>query len=145
MSFLGLSAFVDFVDFVSVFAVAGLAVLVDGGLALLGGGELKAGAEHIDTGDTEAAVGAHTVTDSGGLGVEGGLLHHVARQLNAVGLAPIAAVVGEGLGEPLGDVVVVVVAGQGNLTIGKIPQKLGQMIHQRLPIGGLEGKKISKK
>ena len=118
---------------------AGFAVLVDGGLALLGGGELETGAEHINTRDAEAAVGAHTVTDSGGLGVEGRLLHHVARQLDAVGLAPVAAVVGEGLGEPFGDVIVVVVAGQGDLTVRQIPQKLGQMIHQRLPIGGLEG------
>ena len=118
---------------------AGTAVLVDSRLALLGGGELKAGAEHINTGDAEASVGAHTVADGGGLGVEGGLLHHVARQLDAVSLAPIAAVVGEGLGESLGDVIVVVVAGQGDLTVGKIPQKLGQVVYQRLPVGGLEG------
>ena len=117
----------------------GTAVLVDGRLALLGGGELEAGAEHIDTGDAEAAIGAHAVTDSGGLGVEGRLLHHVTRQLDAVSLAPVAAGIGKGDGEALGDVVVVVVAGQGDLPIRQIPQKLGEMLYERIPVGGYEG------
>ena len=63
----------------------------------------------------------------------------MTRQLNTVSLAPIAAGVGKGGGKALGNVVVVVVAGQGDLAVRQIPQKLGEVLHKGIAVGGGEG------
>ena len=118
---------------------AGLAVLVHGGLALLGGGELKGSAKHIDTGNAKAAVGAHAIADRGGLRVQRRLFHHVAGQRNAVCLAPVTAGVGKCLGKAVTNVIVIVVTGRGDRATGEIPKQLGQVVDQRVTVSRLEG------
>ena len=118
---------------------AAAAVLMHGALSLLGGGQLEPGAEHVDARQLEAAIGAHRLAQRRRLAAQRGFLHHVAREHQAVLAAPAAAGVGEGLGEALGDVVVVMIAHDGDLSVRQLPQQLRQMVDQLLAIGRAEG------
>ena len=117
----------------------GSAVLVNGGLALLGGGELKPRAKHIDAGNAEGTVRAHTVAERTGLGVERRLLHHMTRQGDAVLVAPLAASVGKGFCKARGNVIVIAVTRERRLAIGQIPKQLGQMLDKRFTVCRLVG------
>ena len=105
---------------------AGFAVLVDGGLALLGGGELKAGAEHINAGQTEAAVGAHGLAESGGLALQSRFFHHMTCEHQTMLFAPVTALVSKCLGKALTNVVMIMVTNCGNLSVREFPQQLWQ-------------------
>ena len=113
--------------------------LVDCGLGLFGGGIFKAVAEHIDTGHLEAPVSPHGFAQSGSLAAEGRLLHHMAGKHQAVILAPFPAVIRKGLGKPLRNVVMVVVADDRYLPIRQFPKQLRQIFHQIFPVSRPEG------
>ena len=118
---------------------ARIAELMHRGGRLLGGGELAMVAQHIDAGQLEAAVGTHGLAQSGGLRFERRLLHHVAGQHDAVFAAPAAHGVREGGGKALGDVIVIVIARDGDPALRQLPDQLGQFVQQILAIRGLIG------
>ena len=110
------------------------AVLVNGRLALLCRCKFTAVAKHINTGQAEAPVRAHTVADCRILAFERGLLHHMTREHYSVFLTPAADIVCKGNSKTLGNVVVIAVACHGNLTVGKLPEKLGQFFKKLLAV-----------
>ena len=118
---------------------ARIAELMHRGGRLLGSGELAVVAQHVDAGQLEAAVGAHGLAQGGGLRFERRLLHHVAGQHDAVFAAPAAHGVRKGGGEALGDVIVIVIARDGDFALGQLPDQLGQLVQQILAIRGLIG------
>ena len=60
-------------------------------------------------------------------------------QRNAVRVTPITAGVGKRFSKAVGNVVVIVVTRQRDLAVRQIPQKLGQVIDQRITVCCLEG------
>ena len=104
------------------------AVLMHCRLTLFCGCKLTAVAEHINTRNTKTAVRTHTITDCGILTLERRLFHHMTGEHNAVFVAPAADIVGKSLCKTLCNMVVVMVACDRNLTVGKLPEKLRQFI-----------------
>ena len=117
----------------------GAAILMHRALGLLGSGELPAAAEHVDARQLKAAIGAHGLAQRRRLAFQGGFLHHVARQHQAVLLTPAAAGIGEGLCEALGNMVVIMIPDQRNLSLRQLPEQLRQMLQQLLSVGRPEG------
>ena len=115
-----------------------LAVLVDGGLTLLGCGQLDQVAQHVNAGQTEPTVGPHGLTDGAGLGVELRFCQHMTGEGQVVLPAPLAALLGEGIGEAVTDMVMIEVTGAGRLTV-QIPEQLGEVGNKVIPVGRLEG------
>ena len=108
-------------------------------LRLLGGGVLALIAQHVDAGQAEGAVGAHRVAQHRGLRHQRGLLQHVAGEHDAVVAAPGAAGVRKRRREPLGKMVVVVVARHGHASAGQLPVQLGQAVQQIAAVGRAVG------
>ena len=99
-------------------------VLVNSGLCLLCGGQLDAVAEHINARQTELAVGAHCLTECGGLGKQRRFFHHVTGHVDAVIDTPLTAVVGKGFREAVADMVMIMVARNGDFAVRQIPEQL---------------------
>ena len=111
-------------------------VLVHRRLRLLCGGVFQTTAEHINAGNMESPIGAHSLAQRRRLRLQGGLLHHVTGQRHAVFFAPIAALICKGGGKQLCHQVVVVVTGEGNLPLRQIPQQLRQLIEEIVAVFG---------
>ena len=110
-------------------------ILVRRGLRLLGRGKLPIIRQHVDARKLEGAVGTHGFPECAGLGLKGLLRHHVPGQHDSVILAPGADLVGECLGKPFREMVVIPVPLHGNLAVRQFPEKLRKMVHDFGSIG----------
>lgn len=116
-----------------------VAKLMDSAFSLLGSGQLSEIAEHIDAGKIEGAVGTHSLAESGSLGSQGGLLHHMTGKGDSVLMAPAADVVGKGVGEALTDMVMIVIAVCRYPAVGKLPDTFREGIKEIGTVSGLVG------
>ena len=108
-------------------------------LSLLGSGQLPPVAEHVDTGKVKGAVGAHGLSQRGGLRHQGGFFHHMACQGNVVITAPSADIVRKGGSKPLTDMVMVMVTVYGNRALRELPDTLGKAFKEIAAVGFLVG------
>ena len=116
------------------------AELVRGGLRLLDRRVFKIALQHIHAGHTEASVKTHCLTDGVGLCAQRGLSHDVSRQLDAMLVAPFAAVIRKSGGKAFANVVMIMVTDHGSHTVGAFPDQFGNICDQIfLAVNGSEG------
>ena len=97
-------------------------------LGLFGSGQFPVVAEHIDSGQLEAAVGAHCLTQRCGLAPQRGFFHHMARKRKAVALAPFSDLIGKGLGKTLRNMVMIMISGYRDRRSLPLPEYFRQTV-----------------
>ena len=105
------------------------AELVHCALALLAGVVFDAEGQHVDARQLHFAVEPHRLAHRAGLLFQRGFAHHVAGQRDAVFAAPIAELIGIGADEPLGEMIVIAVAGDG-IPLFAVEENFRQMRQQ---------------
>ena len=113
------------------------AALMNAALGLLQGGKLMAVQQQVDAGELEMGIAAHGLAQRIGLGGQVLLGIDVAGQRQVVILAPVSDGFGEGFGEAVAQMVVVVIPYLGQLA--RLPEQLRQMIQQIIAVPGPEG------
>ena len=107
-----------------------IAELMDSTFCLLGSGQFPEITEHIDSGEIKGAVGAHGLTECCRLRSQSWFFHHVAGESNSVAAAPGPHIVGESVSKTFADMIVVVIAVCGYLTVGKLPDTFWEGIKE---------------
>ena len=104
-------------------------------MGLFGGGILSGIAQHIDSRQLEGSQGTHHLAQRTGLAFQGRLAEHMAGQSKAVFGAPLAQLVREGMGEPLRNMGMEMIAHNRYLAVREIPQQFRQLFQKIFLIG----------